>query len=137
MTKRPTNKDFFDQAKGFIASFNQVLEDGFFESLKVDLIGLENLGTTNICIQAQGLLPNQRRDWAPGVKVFVDPAEVIDSVREQIATSKFTLENYKCEVKTEEWLKFGTRNGEETVVGRKGLRISFSFIAYLKPKFWK
>lgn len=134
---KQTNKDFFEQARGFVASFNQVLEEGFFESFKVDMSGLENLGTTNISIQAQGLLPDQRKDWAPGVKLFIDPSKVIDSVREQLRSSKFSLEHRTCEVKTEDWLKYGIRNGEETIVGRKGLRISFSFVVYLRPKFWK
>lgn len=133
---RTTNKDFFDQTKGFLASFNQVLEDGFFIDFLAEVRGFEGVGTTNIHIKAQGHLPNKKKWMEPGVIPFVDPVKVIETVRQQLRTSKCILEHRNCEVKTEDWNEYREVAGEEKLIGKKGLKVTFSFLVFLKPRAW-
>jgi hypothetical protein len=114
-------KDLLRRSVGFMESLNRVLAEGFFESFAVDMSSAYE-GHLSITIRATGIIPDSKKDFRPGVKPYLDAAQVIQAIRTQLNEGELKLQYQTCTVETKDWVIWNEAGTE--VIGKLGLQIS-------------
>lgn len=109
--------DPFAQAPEFLAAFNNIATNGFFEQCTVNVLGFEG-DLTNCSINVIGYIPNNKRYQKNGVDALLDPETIITSCK--AVTGRHKVKNVSVTVKTGDWVRYD-RAGEN-IVGSKGTR---------------
>lgn len=113
------SKDLFAQVPEFLAAFNNVLENGFFEDFKFNVNGSMMEGKIVGCaINATGCVPVSKEYGADGCGAVIDPNVIIASCR-KLAGQKMVT-GVTTKVETKDWSLWDTDG--ENVIGSKGKR---------------
>lgn len=117
--------DPFAQAPEFLAAFNNVASNGFFEEIKFDAGSRMCEGDIFLCsIQAWGCIPNHKKYLKEGCGALIDPQAVITSCK--AVNNRRKVKNVSVTVETKDWLLYD-KEGEH-VIGSKGLRTEMRII---------
>jgi hypothetical protein len=130
---RNRKRDLFRDLPGFLATIEEIIARGFFESFNVDLTSMP--GFMSMRITATGKIPDDpEKDLQDGVQPFVSIHRVMRSLEDQVKKPEFRLTINECKIDTKEWLKLG-RDGE-TVMGSLGseTRLTLSVSGIEKPQ---
>lgn len=115
-------KDLFEKVPEFLAAFNNVVANGFFEDLEVKASCF--LGKPHYClIRGMGCLPNDPKYADRGVGVLVDPNAIIAEIRKMVAEKE--PKTCVVEIKTHDWPLYDDDGGGENIVGSKGITTKF------------
>lgn len=120
--------DPFAKAKEFLAAFDHVRKNGFFEMVNCKI--LASVGKVFLVhIQILGYVPHDQKYMAQGCGVLVDPVSIVVSCKGIVKNQK--LKMVKVEVKTEDWLLFDESGNE--VIGSKGTETNMSIFVQFDP----
>jgi hypothetical protein len=112
-------KDLFVQVPEFLAAFDNIRTNGFFEDIQYAVHGMMMEGRIQICsITAMGCIPNDPRYMAVGASAVIDPHQLVDSCR-TLAHDR-QIRDVTTKIETNPWPLYD-RKGEE-VIGSKGSR---------------
>lgn len=110
-------KDLFKEAPEFLALFQRIAEQGFFEELSFTASAFDGQAM-NCFIKAVGMIPNDKQYAAAGCGTFVEPKDMIEKIRALASTRK--LKHFYAEVKTEAWTLWDKKG--ENIIGNKGTK---------------
>lgn len=126
---KQTISAFFEQSQGFLAAYQQIVDKGSFQSLRVD-VGSNKGFFLNVNISAEGLVPDDPEDMAPGVRTYIDPSLILEKIRYQTEHQGYRFTSASCKVEQSTWSKF---NASETkITGRLGQKIDLSLNVFLE-----
>lgn len=113
------SKDLFAQVPEFLAAFNNILKNGFFEDIKLSVNGPMMEGKIYGCsITATDCVPVSEEYAADGCGAVIDPNVIIAACRKLAGQKKVT--GVTTKVETEDWQLFHEVEGN--VIGSKGKR---------------
>jgi hypothetical protein len=111
--------DPFAKAPEFLAAFDHVRKNGFFESIQYNAGMPMSEGPVGLCsITATGCVPDEAKYAAEGCGVLIDPDAVVESCK--LLAKKNKVRQVHVTIKTENW-NLWDESGNN-VVGRKGAR---------------
>ena len=123
------SKDPFAQVPEFLAAFDNILANGFFEGIHLEVGDGMTEGYIFSCsIKASGCVPDDTKYMQDGSGALVDPHAIIASCRALAETKKIKM--VTTDVETTDWLRYG-RN--DKVVGSKGKRTKMFISITFKP----
>ena len=131
MTSTRRVKTFLEKAEKFMTTFNEVRQQGFFDSLIV-VTNTDGQKSVRISIDAIGYIPTEKKSGGRGVPSFVEPAKALRAIRTQLANPAYELAQEVCKIKKNPWLKFDKLG--YTAVGKCGTEFVLGFSAILQPK---
>lgn len=121
--------DPFAQAPEFLAAFNNVASNGFFEEIKFSSGTRLSEGNIHLCcIDASGCIPNNKKYLKKGCGSLIDPQAVIASCKAD--TSHRKVKSVSVTVETSGWW-FSDKDGErlESIKGtRTTMRLIIMFV---------
>ncbi len=119
----------FEKAPEFLAAFEHVRKNGFFERLEYHAGDLMSEGLVYTCtIKAVGCVPDEAKYAAEGCGVLIDPAAIVDSC--EMLAVKRKVDQVYVTIKTENWTLWDEAG--EKVLGRKGVRTEMVLIIQFK-----
>ena len=122
-------KDLFVKVPEFLAAFNRILKEGFFEDIDFHVHGLMMEGRIHACsIIARGCVPNNKKCAAKGCGAIVNPDQIIATCRELAKRHK--IQSVQAQVKTDGWPLYD--RSENQIVGTKGTRTELSLYILFK-----
>ncbi|HEY0979722.1 MAG TPA: hypothetical protein VGE23_02695 [Candidatus Paceibacterota bacterium] len=122
-------KDLFESVPEFLAAFNNILENGFFEQVEFAARGEGMEGKVHSCsVIAAGCVPDHKRYQADGCGLIVDPGTVIAAVRKLAGQEK--VMDVSTKVETNDWPLWDTEG--ENIIGSKGKRTKLSLYITFK-----
>lgn len=111
--------DLFAQAPEFLAAFNNVATNGFFEAITFNAGSMMSEGIIYGChISAIGCIPNNEKYRKVGAGALISPEALIAASK--AITGRHKVKNVTVEVKTSDWILYDKE--EEHVIGSKGTR---------------
>jgi hypothetical protein len=111
--------DLFDQAPEFLAAFNNIATNGFFEQITFTFGDKMAGGEPFKCfIEAAGCIPSSEKYRKEGIRVLMKPEDVIASCR--AITGRHKVKEVSVTVQTGDWPLYD-KDGEN-VIGSKGTR---------------
>lgn len=121
--------DPFAKAPEFLAAFEHIRKNGFFERLEYHTGDLMSEGVVYSCtIKAAGCVPDEDKYAAEGCGVLIDPAAIVESCK--ALAMKRKVDQVYVTIKTENW-KLWDEAGEKSL-GRKGVRTEMVMIIQFK-----
>lgn len=115
--------DLFAEVPEFLAAFDHILKNGFFEDVQLSVSGKMMEGKINGCsIDATGCVPNDKKYDADGCGAIVDPRTIIASCRD--LSDKKQVKKVATKVETEDWPLYNDEEME--IIGSKGKRTHLS-----------
>jgi len=121
---RSMPQDPFARVPEFLAAFNNILKNGFFEEIQLNVGGKMTEGRIYSCtIIATGCIPTSKRFKADGCGTLIDPNTIITSCR-SLANRKRGA-NVTTTVETTDWPLWDA-DGQK-VIGSKGKRTQLFF----------
>lgn len=122
-------KDLFAQVPEFLAAFNNVLENGFFEEIQFHVGGKMTEGRIPSCsITAMGCVPSEKKYKADGCGAVIDPATIIASCRKLAGQKK--IQDIIAKIETENWPLYDAEG--QNVIGSKGKRTKLYILVMFK-----
>ena len=111
-------KDPFAQVPEFLAAFQNVLDNGFLLSFKVDIdvITDDDNQISKCVIEATGAIPNNETYMAKGCGAICDPKSIVEACRQ--LTQNKAIKLVKCKIETEDW-PIWDKAGQK-MIGSKG-----------------
>jgi hypothetical protein len=124
-----TEKDPFKNAPEFLAAFENVRKNGFFEEMQYQVGSPMSDGKISHCIfGATGCVPSEQKYAAVGCGALFDPPSIIESCKKLSQTME--VKHVSVEVKTEDWALWD--EAEENIIGSKGYRTKMSiFVRFI------
>lgn len=122
------SKDPFAQAPDFLAAFEKIAKDGFFEELESTVSFQEGKPPGHCRVRAVGYVPNHRKYAAPGCAVFVDPSTLLEKMRRLAKQNRVRHVNFGVE--SEPWPLWN--RGGNTAVGSRGTKTTLSLTVTFK-----
>ncbi|MFZ2886675.1 MAG: hypothetical protein WA021_02530 [Minisyncoccia bacterium] len=121
-------KDLFAAVPEFLAAYNNILENGFFEEIQFNVNGRDMEGKIYGCsISAIGCVPSKDEFKADGCGAVIDPNTVIASCRKLAHQKK--IKNITTKVETKDWPVWDSKG--DNIVGSKGTRTElYLYIAF-------
>lgn len=120
-------KDLFATVPEFLAAFDNILKNGFFEEIQFSAYGMG--GKISFCsITAKGCVPNNSKYAATGCGAVIDPHTIIASCR-NLAEQK-QVKTVATTVETVDW-PLWNRQGEK-IIGSKGQYTKMSATIFFK-----
>ncbi len=122
------SKDLFAPVPEFLAAFNNLLENGFFEGIQFHAGGKLTEGVIHGCsITISGCVPSGKQYKMEGCGAIIDPNAVIDSCRKLADQNK--VKEIMTKVETENWPLWDADG--ENIIGSKGKRTElFLYITF-------
>lgn len=117
--------DPFVQAPEFLAAFNHVLANGFFENMKLEVLGYEG-SVHELVLKASGYIPN-RKSSKKGVGALFDPEAIIASCK-QIAFDR-GIKRVNVTIERKNWPIYS----EDHIVGSRGEKVDMKIEIWFKP----
>lgn len=112
-------KDLFAPVPEFLAAFDNILKNGFFEEIQFNTGGKMMEGKIYGCsITATGCVPSDKKFEAEGSGAIIDPNTIVASCR-KLATQK-KVKDVTTKVETKDWPLWDATG--EKVIGSKGKR---------------
>lgn len=125
-------KDLFATVPEFLAAFDNILENGFFEDIQFNMTGKMMEGKIFSCsIMATGCVPNDSKyaKYKPvSSSAIIDPRVVVDSCR-ALAEEK-RVKSVFTKVETQDWPRWS--RDEERIIGSKGQRTNLNLTITFK-----
>lgn len=120
--------DPFEKAPEFLAAFNNILSNGFFEQVEFQAgMAMMEGEVPNCHIRAHGCVPSEKKYSSVGCGALIDPASIVSSCKE--LSKKQKVKQVLVTVKTENWPLWD--NSGNNVIGSKGTRTEmFIFIRF-------
>jgi hypothetical protein len=113
--------DPFVQAPEFLAAFNNIATNGFFEQCALNVLGFEG-DVTNCSIKVIGYIPNNKSYQRNGVGALLNPEAIITSCK--AVTGRHKVKNVSVTVKTGDWVLYDKAG--KNIIGSKGTRTEMS-----------
>jgi|GEM_PF-7024199 len=110
------NKDQFSKAPEFLAAFDHISANGFFDKMVFSCEGFESKLGSSCHLEIIGYIPNDVKYAKKGLGVLYDPHAIIASCKKH--TSHKIARHLDFTVETTNW-KLWDRRGEK-VIGSKG-----------------
>ena len=121
--------DPFAKAPEFLAAFDHVRQNGFFERLEYHAGDLMSEGIVYSCtIRAVGCVPDEARYAAKGCGTLINPFAIVESCKVLAVERK--VDQVYVTIKTENWTLWDKAG--EKALGRKGVRTEMSIIIRFK-----
>lgn len=116
-------QDFLNKAPEFLAAFDTILNQGFFETLECSGSSSEegkNSGEFgSIAFKAVGYIPNDPKDHRKGITPFITPDLLLEKIRHFLTEEGCKLtHDPQIDVKSENWTRWD-RAGNN-VIGSRG-----------------
>lgn len=122
-------RDLFAPVPEFLAAFNNILENGFFEEVEFHVRGKMMEGKIFSCsITATGCVPANESYKASGCGAVIDPNAVIASCRKLADQNQ--VKDITTKVETKNWPVWNTEG--ENIIGSKGTRTELSLYITFK-----
>lgn len=121
-------KDLFDQVPEFLAAFNNIVKNGFFEEIQFSASGKMMEGKIFGCsITATGCVPSDKKFAANGSGSIIDPNAIVAACRK--LTDQNRVKDVTTKVETKDWPLWDAKG--EKMIGSKGKRTElFLYIAF-------
>lgn len=117
--KKMPKKDVFAGVPEFMAAFDNIAKNGFFEHIQFNVGDQMMEGRIGSClIRASGYVPSGAAYHAEGCGVLINPQTVIDACRK--LADKRKIEAVFTDVKSNDWQLWS--KDETEVVGSKGMK---------------
>lgn len=115
--------DPFAQAPEFLAAFNNIATNGFFEEISFSSGSKMSEGDIYGCfVNATGCVPNNEKYRKEGTGALINPETIITSCK--TITDRHKVKNVSVTVKTSDWPLYDKAG--EKMVGSKGMRTEMS-----------
>ena len=125
------NKDLFEQIPEFLAGFDNIRKNGFFESIELNVGHKFMEGRVHGCtLTASGCVPKNRKSRARGCGAVIDPVAIIDSCRALAQQRKVLSVSVKIE--SQDWPLYDPKG--ENVIGSNGTRTNLFLYITFKTK---
>ncbi len=114
-------KDPFAQAPEFLAAFDNILANGFLQTLGLDIdVVPKNQDAISSCkIYATGYLPNDPKYMQEGCSTIIDPHSIIDQCRKFMeARTVKIVRMARTKIETENWPLWDDKGEKE--IGSQG-----------------
>lgn len=112
-------KDLFAPVPEFLAAFNNLLENGFFEEIQFNTGGKMAEGVIYGCsITLSGCVPSDEQYKVEGCGTIIDPNTVIASCRK--LAGRNLVKDITTKVETKDWPLWDDEG--ENIIGSKGKR---------------
>jgi len=99
-------KDAFERVPEFLTAWNNILENGFFESIEFNTRGMGRGKSGGFCsIYTEGFVPNDAKNKKDGCGAIIDPKSIIDNCRE--LAGRREVKNIEVEIKSTDMGKKG------------------------------
>lgn len=119
--------DVFAKVPEFLAAFDNILNNGFFDNVRLEVLGGEHK-VYRCSLTLWGYVPNDDKYQVDGCGPLIDPKAIIASCRKLVNQRK--VNKVSTKVETQNWPLLDEKG--EHVVGSKGqqteLNISITFI---------
>lgn len=122
-------RDPFERAPEFLAAYENIRQNGFFEQVRCEAGGLLMEGKVPGCwIVASGCVPNHPQYTAKGCGSIVSPCAVISNCKE--LAKRHPLKNVLVRVETADWPLLDQRGMD--IIGSKGTRTKMEIYIYFE-----
>ncbi len=116
-------KDLFAPVPEFLAAYNNILENGFFEEIKFTAGSVMMEGKIHSCfVSISGCVPNHEKYRADGCGTLIDPNAVIATCRRLAGQNQ--IKHLSTSIETEDWRLWDAKGNN--IVGSKGHRTKLS-----------
>ncbi len=113
------HRDLFVDVPAFLAAFDDIAANGFFEKIEFHVGGERSEGKIPHCsISAIGYVPNAKKYAAKGCGAIIDPHSVVAQCRRLSRTHEVSI--ISATVETNEWTLWDA--SENNIIGSKGKR---------------
>ncbi len=114
-------KDPFAQAPEFLAAFDNIVANGFLQTLnlEIDVVPKNDDAISHCKISATGYVPNDPKYMQEGCSSIIDARSLIDSCRKFMEARTFKIGDIaKTKIETENWPIFDDKGEDE--IGSQG-----------------